>query len=399
MRHLNFFDFTDDLFYSFTNEYLQSLVKINPHDDQDTVGRTHIRAIQQRTLHFLLWLSKKFYFLTSQPLVGVEGQGARVNILLTINKKTGRKELVHRDLITGEPDKNDKGAITEVTISKIQDAIFHLFNSSESKSPSNKTKSRQDLLSAEHKYLYERRMFVIRMMKLTGQRPEELIDIPLDLNTEVEKKLFIRIPTKKQGYPAPLRNFRISLRAALDFNRYIEERRKFCSVLYEQGICLYFPKNILLSANGMEFKKESLTKEFSRICATAQLGNLRTCLSMFRHRFISREMHTLILERFKQSTLTPTKEEIRDDICFITMRKTGHKRVESLYTYFDEEYQLITGSPNYEKVSKNRERLDSASEALTDLKFKNSMDHLSNFDDKIAQIEAIIDQLYQELLC
>jgi hypothetical protein len=207
MRHLNFFDFTDDLFYSFTNEYLQSLVKINPHDDQDTVGRTHIRAIQQRTLHFLLWLSKKFYFLTSQPLVGIEGQGACVNILLTINKKTGRKELVHRDLVTGEPDKNDKGAISEVTISKIQDAIFHLFNSSESKSPSNKTKSRQDLLSAEHKYLYERRMFVIRMMKLTGQRPEELIDIPLDLNTEVEKKLFIRIPTKKTGLPGSSSKF------------------------------------------------------------------------------------------------------------------------------------------------------------------------------------------------
>ncbi|WP_314643923.1 hypothetical protein [Pseudomonas migulae] len=399
VNKIDIFDFTDDHFYRFTqclknNKKRYSAVK------GELIGRNHIRAVQIRCLYFLVWASKKFGNLYDNCLIGTEEQSPSIVIKWKVNRYTGRLDIFHPDLVESEPYKDDKSVITEAAIRDIQNTIYSM-----SLSKQNCLRLSPDLqepcdeFQTICEYLYERRMFTVRMMKLTGLRPEELVDIPLDLNNDVLSTLNICIPTKKQGVPAPIRKFRITLRSALDFNRYLRARSKHVQLLMSCGKLTCQSNSILLTDDGRPLAKQSLTREFARICERADFIDLRTCLSMFRHRFITREIHTLLLLRFeKDPSLKITwTEGLRDDVCFLVIQKTGHKQISSLYDYFHDEYDLLTGRSDRASAMTQRDRLDAAQETLVDMRFKNNLVRDSSVEQRIQNLESEVEFLYKKI--
>jgi hypothetical protein len=399
-HRIEFFDFTDEHLYKFT-EQLKAIEKNNSIVKEEYIGDNHVRAIQQRSLNFLVWISNKYPELSQNLLIGEEGENAKVTIFYKINPFTGKREISHRYIVHPTPDKDDKGVITEGAIQSILNAIFKAHDISQLPQRAlTKLKADKDLFIARNTYLYERRLFCIRLLKLSGLRPEELVDIPINENRSVVSNRNILIPTKKQGYPAPLRKFEVTIRAALDFQRYINQRAFFIEFLTSRSSTYVAPASLLLNEDGDSIKKESLTREFSRLCKSANLLDVRTCLSMFRHRFITREMHLLMLLRFQKNpelreSWTPA---FKEEVCLIVKEKTGHRKAKSLYTYFDEEHRLLRSDPGREDRLDTVERLESAQESLVDLKFRSQLSGDHDAAIKIAEIEADIIKLYRKLL-
>lgn len=399
LKKIGFFELTDNHFFYFTR-YLKQIKKKHAAIKGELIGSNHIRAIQLRCLRFLIWISQDLAFLSVNCLIGTKDKSPNIVIELKRNKYTGQFDVDHPYLVESEPYKDDKAVITEAAIRSIQNAIYEMSLPAHCRLTSSRDiKNSIETTLSPRQYLYERRMFAIRMMKLTGLRPEELVDIPLDLNSDVLSSLYICIPTKKQGVPAPIRKFKISLRAAIDFNRYLAVRNNHLQALNAGGIFTRATKAILLTCDGRALTKQSLTREFSRICAKAKLGNVRTCLSMFRHRFVTREIHTLLLSRFERdpSLKITWTEGLREDVCFLVIQKTGHKKTQSIYEYFHHEYDLLTGQSDRVSIMSQRDRLDAAQEALIDLKFKGTMIAGHNVEQEINKLESDIEFLYEKI--
>lgn len=395
---INFYDFTDDHFDKFS-EKLQSVKKSNSPHSEEFIGGNHVRAIQQRTLHFLLWIAKKHPTLSAYPLIG-ESEECQVIIEYRINPRSGHKEVYHRYLKPLESDKDDKNVITEIMIQKLFNAIF-IAHDVDNLPVRSRTKlvSDPELFIATNSYLYERRLFTIRMMKVSGLRPEELLEIPLNLNEDVQKTHYIAIPTKKQGYPAPIRKFRINTKAALDFQRYLDNREKYMNFLMQRKIVTVKPNHILVGEHGAPIKKTSITKEFSRLCKSAAFGDVRCCLSMFRHRFITREIQGLLLERFDQHPGLKIQwtDALREDICSIVKSKTGHRRTSSLYHYFHEEYRMLTNVEGWDTHLSTLNELSDNQDRVYELKHLARLRHDSSSAALADKIQNDIDTLYKKL--
>lgn len=397
-HEVEFFDFTDEDFYHFSN-HLEKLKKSNSKHSAEYIGGNHVRAVQQRALHFFLWIHKNYSSLSSTPLIG-ESENCQIIIETRASSYNGRKEVWHRYLKPPEPPKDDKNVITEKMIQALFNAIFvaHDIDNLPTRA---KTKQVADpeLFTMRNTFLYERRIFTIKIMKLTGLRPEELIDIPLELNQSVTATRRISLPTKKQGVPAPIRKFDISTRAALDFQRYLDNRRIFIDFLLNKGLITIPSKSILIGDNGKSIKKSSITKEFSRLCVSAGFFDVRCCLSMFRHRFITRGMHLLLLERFTKNPELRTHwtHGLREDVCNILIRQTGHRQAKSLYGYFHEEYRLLISNEHWGEHMNTLNRLSDAQDSAAELK------HLARLQDdaeayaQAEEIDNLVNSLYIKL--
>lgn len=395
---IEFFDFTDDHFYKFSTK-LEAIKKSNSTHSEEFIGGNHVRAIQQRTLHFLLWIATKHPGLSSRPLIG-ESEACQVVIEYRINPRNRHREIYHRYLKPPEPDKDDKNVITEVMIRKLLNSIF-IAHDIENLPVKSRTKfvAAPDLFIATNNYLYERRIFTIRMMKLTGLRPEELLEIPLALNNDVQESRYIAIPTKKQGFPPPIRKFYISMQAALNFSRYLTHRENYLKLLIHRKIISIPPSSILVGERGKPIKKTSITKEFSRLCKSAAFGDVRCCLSMFRHRFITREMHALLLERFELHPELKIQwtDALREDICSIVKSKTGHRQSNSLYHYFHEEYRMITKDDERDAHLHILDELSDNQDLVIELKYLARLRHNRKAANLANRIQNDIDSLYREL--
>lgn len=403
-----FHEMNDGLFYEFTMQ-LKWEKRLGKYGiESKRINNTSIQ-IQSRALDLMEWITRTFPNSIGKGLVGETSQ-ARVIVEWRFNRYSGKRYMWHRHLMESVSDKFDKAPIPENFIEIIRNDIFRKHNIANLPPASKrKLKSSPDLFLSQNTYLYERRMFTVRLMKLIGLRPEELIDIPLDLNENVLSRRSIAVPTKKRGKPAPIRYFPVTLRAALDFDRYLTARRTFLQQLNASGSSPSAGKSpkplerndaLLLANNGRPIQKQSLTKEFDRICVDAGLGAVRTCLSMFRHRFVTREIHYLLDVAFAKDAKLKTHwtEALRDSICAEVLPKTGQASEKSLWHYFHYEYDLMTQTTGYTKSIENRDRLESAQEALLNLKYDSILLSNSPLTDRIRELEDVIDALQGELM-
>ncbi|HEE9764678.1 TPA: site-specific integrase [Pseudomonas putida] len=360
----NFEDFTRTL----TNESTATKtgIKIKRNNNRT-------RKIQHTTLNFLHWLSNNICNLTDFPLVGEENSGANIIIKTKANPKTGTLYLDHPDLVTTVDEEDDKAPIDEHTIQKLQDEIFRRHDWEELPPGSTlKHKHDPELYIATNLYIYQRRMFIIRMMKLMGMRPEELYDLDLKHNSKVSENKEIVAPTKKRGAPPPKRHFKVNAPSARQFDAYLDARKSYLEFLESRGMRCVQPDKILIGAYGSRIKKESITKEFDRICEGAGLTSIRVCLSMFRHRFVTREINIRLELRFAKypELKNGWTAGLRDEVCREVMALTGHARPESLHHYFHSEYTAITSDASYSSMLELKDEIDSSNEAIVTLEHK-----------------------------
>jgi hypothetical protein len=188
----------------------------------------------------------------------------------------------------------------------------------------------------ELEYVRCRRRFTLWMMKRTGLRPAELAEMPLDEDREVLKKKRLVLPTKKLRRKL-FRWFAITLQDATYVARYFVNRQAFLDALAERGIDVSSATTFLLARNGSAIEKGSLEKDFERLSKAAGYHDVQSCLSMFRHRFITYEVIAHLREFTTAAVKTRhlmTDADYRSILKRVAV-KTGHGSVESLWHYID----------------------------------------------------------------
>lgn len=111
-------------------------------------------------------------------------------------------------------------------------------------------------------------------------------------------------------------------------------------------------------------------------------------------------MHLLLLERFTKNPdlRTHWTHGLREDICNIVKRMTGHRQTKSLYEYFHEEYRLLISNEHWGEHMDTLNRLSEAQDTATELK------HLARLKDdpeayaEAEKIDTLVTSLYNRLL-
>ena len=341
----------------------------NPLEKRRSNNQT--REIISLTLRFLEWYQKKYMLPTEPKLIGSIEESPKIIVRENKNTYSSKFYLTHSamppnvstEIITPIPDHIISGIEDQIELR----ADVELLDEKARR----KYTHRPEFLTASVEYVRARRVFTLWMMKRTGLRPEELHELPLNENRDILNRKCIIIPTKKRRKrTAPMRSFRIEGADARKFNRYIQARNTFIVLLKRENSNYQELDQMLLGREGEAIKKESIRKDFDRLVKDAGYADVKTCLSMFRHRFITREV-IIYFKEFMGST-NKTRVMITDaDYRSILKRiatKTGHGSEESLWSYIDLAWDEMGVWGNAEKGIQQFHATDRLREEMVELK-------------------------------
>ncbi|EGR1221276.1 hypothetical protein EBM76_22610 [Vibrio parahaemolyticus] len=328
--------------------------------------------ILQTTLKFLVWYQQRFLNRASTFLIGEKEDCAQITVKIKVNHnrknasrnlkkfknrisilefdRSGSHYLSHRAIpssVSVEP----RTAITEKQIQEIEKIIDQALSNTLKGIPSN-------LQAVTSEYLRSRRMFTVFLMKRTGLRPGELIDIEPEQEVLASKSL--NIPTlKRRKEQAPIRKFPFKMIDSLRFKRYISSRKAFVSALSEYYPNYIDPKTLLLGERGQAISKSSITKDFVRLSSAAGFEDSNLCFKKFRIRFITQQVASHLKLKMQE---TGRSRQSFEDADYTTILKriselTGHKDHESLWFYVELGWEQLGIWTN---IDRNIERLNAA---------------------------------------
>lgn len=340
-KHIQFRDFADANLAELSEELVLQ-IRLNGERQKQN---NQVNAVIDAVISFFIWLRDVGNPRLFKNSIGEAGQAPNITVV-PVKNKFGRIGYQHIAHVPTATDLHHKHAMPKAIISAIEDQVFlesdpgyyqgsakHKFNSGSGRS------------QAFQKYLFERRSFSTWMFQRTGLRPSELCSMPWVNNVDIVKSCILYIPTgKRRTEGLNLRPFKITAEAALEVNHYLVARSEYIQHLAGEGIYSEISDVMLLSESGGGLAVGSLTRDFSRLVKRAGLSEVRTCLSMYRHRFITSEILLHLKEFFgsesptKASLSPPVIKSIEERI----RKKTGHGLGKSIWTYFDSALNFIS---------------------------------------------------------
>lgn len=332
-----------------------------------------VRTILSRVIRFLLWYQKNFMLLLRTPLIGEQNLSPQITIRRIKNDRSRSKNrtieyyYTHSAMPTPE-SREPKRPIATSIIEDIQRSINLLsVLGAQSARFVQRYRSNPSLLTAQLEYMRARRHFMIWMMKHTGLRPSELVEMSFSAHMNILTTLVLKIPTKKRRkIKALIRSFPILLNAASVVHRYMIARMTYCEPLKSAGGEPNPGDAFFLTTDGEPIKKSSLEKDFERLAEHAGYKGVQACLSMFRHRFITYEVIVHLKEFMGNSD--KTRQIMTDnDYQSILKRvaaKTGHGSIESLWHYIDLAWEELEV---WGSIDKAIERLHAADQLYSDM--------------------------------
>jgi site-specific recombinase XerD len=362
-------------------------------------NRNTTRQIINRTLAFLLWLNKTYLRNHEVPLIAEKGSGAQITIRYHRNhhKKKG-----YNDIYVSHPcmpTKDSPETVRPIPLSVIQKLEQHTEDISLIENQSEMTKRRetdQQHFTRKLEYLRARRRFMIWLLRRTGLRPDELASMTETENSNVlQTKLLIIKTAKRRKKVTPKRQFQITTKDALIVKRYLSNRDTWLNHLVATKRLEAKESALFLSENGKAISKESLTRDFARLVEGIGLSDTKTCLSMFRHRFITYEVIaylTEFMDNTNKSKILMTDEDYRGILRKVT-DKTGHGSPESLWQYIDLAWEEMNVWSSAEKKLEQSRAVEQIHSEILDLKSNIRTQTLSN-----KQLLSIVDDKLTELL-
>ncbi|MGM3216461.1 hypothetical protein ACSQ5K_14710 [Pseudomonas sp. PhalM4] len=318
-KNIQFYDFADTNLAELSEE-LTLQFRLNGERQKQN---NHVNAVIDAVISFFIWLRDVGNPRIFKNVIGEAGQAANISVA-PVRSQFGRIGFEHIAHVPQSTDLHDKHAMPQSIISAIEDQIFlesdpeYYTGSAKHKFNSGSEKSR-----AFQKYLFERRSFSTWMFKRTGLRPKELCSMPWAANVDIIKSCILYIPTcKRRSEGLSLRPFKITADAALVVNHYLVSRSEYVQYLKDKSVYSEISDVMLLSEDGGNLLVGSLTRDFSRIVERAGLSEVRACLSMYRHRFITSEILLHLKEFF--GSKSPAKESLSPPV--IKISKSGLER-------------------------------------------------------------------------
>jgi len=334
------------------------------------------QGILPKVVAFLKWLQKEHY--PKLNLIGVDTEKVRYQIKLKVVKKTGKNgkgygqaEVFPTTLPRSTPQL--KAPISSTVINKLWDSIND--TRSEMRLNDRLLKLFDKTEQAEHlDYMYHRRRFQLSMLEATGLRPQELVKIEYEDNIELVENNKIKIPTLKRE-EGRFRIIPIEKGVAIKVLLFMEEhRKKLIERLKNNGLVANENEVddyiFLGSENAKQVQPDAAYQEFRRLNIRAGV-EVKSCQSMFRHRFIT-NMVKIHLCSFMDKNPLKNKYNFNEHDYSTILRKvagfTDHKDPKSLFNYIDLAWEELEVFSYAYEVSNLQSRLNSISISVKDLK-------------------------------
>lgn len=395
-RGIGFADLSDDDFFDLSDRLQQEKSARTP--TERARNNNTIRSIISRAIRFLQWYQKHFVSALGTPLIGEAAASPRIIVKRMRNRaikgQRGEYYFVHRAMPTSE-SREPKRPIAQSVIEDIERCIDEQSTLAAQNSKFvQRYRTSPKLLAAQIDYMNSRRHFVVWLMKRTGLRPAEMVEISAEEHANILHHKRLLIPTKKRRRTvAQKRNFPITLKDATVVQRYLTARLKYCEALQEAGVERNAGDALFVGVDGGPIKKASMERDFARLVAAAGYRDVQACFSMFRHRFITYEVVVHLKEfmvnarKSRQMMTTADYESILKRVS----AKTGHGSVQSLWHYIDLAWEEIDV---WGKVDKSIERLHAADRLHDDiLAFKRDLEALDTSPDTRAALNDVAERL------
>jgi len=303
-----------------------------------------VRAIMQSCFRFLHWYQDTLY-MKPFPLIGDRNSGAAITVMQKVNPHSNRSYFDHRYLPPTNTQ-DPKLPISNTMIEDIEAVVEELYDAESYPEPARRRFGRDYVLfDAYRVYMTARRDFMLMMMERTGLRPSELAAMSLadNLCSTKGQRPYLVLPTlKRRRLNPPPRHFHINNDLALRVRIYMRERNVWLETCQERNPELTDHDAMLLSTepgkHGHSIANTALEKDFEKLCLRAGYKGAQSCLSMFRHRFITLEVRLHLKELGKGKTEL-NKQDYRIVLEKVKER-TGHKSIDSLWHYIDLAYEM-----------------------------------------------------------
>lgn len=292
-----------------------------------------VRAIIASSVEFLLWIQ-------SNVMIGLRllGTGPEFRIRLIerkIHDKWNNKssvQLVYH-LLPPRDTKEPKRAISRDK----RNALWSAVSNMAMKPAAPRWTSGRNFGDMLNSYLKARRELLLELLEATGARPGELARLRVSKNEDCDKFFRLYIVTLKRRRLVE-REIPLQPGVAMRLTVFIKKHRKqLLNTIRLSGAKLATDDCIFLSINGEPTSERVMESEFYRICKTAGLGDYQCCMSMFRHRFITKQV-AIHLQIYAQAE--NKAREMMTNADYRTILKkvatiTGHGSEMSLLHYID----------------------------------------------------------------
>jgi site-specific recombinase XerD len=327
----DFWELTDDDICALVDWLVEEKRKSDP--TRRCRNNNTVRSIVANVVDFLLWLQNDFII---KP--GLIGLGSEFTIILkeekVFNTYLGRSELrtVFHYLPTKEIEEK-KPAIDREKRHRLWLAVSEL----SMKNFVSPRWSAIDDLSDVNTYLKCRRELLLELLEGTGARPGELAALTVSANSDCYEKGELELVTLKRRKPM-IRRIKLQPGVAVKLTVFIQKHRNnLLAMLRRRGSETPHQDRVFMGIGGQPLSPRSLEAEFTRLAIAAGLSSYRTCMSMFRHAFITKQVAFHVEDLFEKNNLSRSMFSTADyrTILKKVAKVTGHKNEMSLFPYID----------------------------------------------------------------
>jgi len=334
-------------------------------------GGRQVNKILRRALVFLKWYQS--IFSVDNPIVGVADSTAKINIedrAFRVKNRTVTY-IWHTSMVPNDVPLDIKPLSRSIYL-ELLDACKNI-----AKSP----------------YVQARTRTLLKMLSDTGARRVEISQVKVtDVIEAVESGHgMLRLFTAKRGdkrqrlVPVPS----VTLNAVLSF---IEVKRKLhISRLLKRKVILQDAGWLFLTDRGQQLNVETITQDVARLRRIAGINEKATA-HMLRHRWITIQ----VLERLKAYIGQKLPMDIATTILTKVASMTGHKQIESLWTYIDLAFEELGIWDTAESVINMRMNAEAAHRELSEIRNQHS-DGKSLTKCELKRVDELLQNLLEHV--
>lgn len=308
-----------------------------------------VRAIIAAVVEFLQWLQEEV--MSGVELIGV-GPEYRIRLVArrTLDSRRNRQitQLLYHQLPPRDT-KEPKRPISREKRNLLWQAVGQLAEAHLVLPPWAKKTWDATILAD---YLKARRELLLELLEATGARPGELSRLSASDNEDCYRTGELVLITLKRRRHVE-RKIKLQPGAAMRLTVFLKKHRAMLlKAIQSTGTERAAKDRVFLGVTGLPISERSMVSEFYRISKSAGLAEYQSCMSMFRHRYITKQV--AIHLGIYLSENNKSKEMMTDGDYRTLLKKvactTGHGSEASLLHYVDLAWEELGITDQIEKA-------------------------------------------------
>lgn len=308
-----------------------------------------VRSIVAAAVDFLLWLQDDM--LKDVKLIGV-GPQYRIRLVERKEFVAHRNRFIVHVLYHRLPPRDTREPKRPISSDKrnaLWQAVGKLAGADLVLPTWAKGSSNADILTS---YLKARRELLLELLESTGARPGELSRLSASGNEDCYKSQELILMTLKRRRHFE-RKIKLQPGVAMRLTIFLRKHRaSLLNAIQASGRKADPSDRVFLGVSGSPMSERTMSSEFSRISNIAGLSESQSCMSMFRHRFITKQVAihlSAYLDEGESAKALMTGGDYRTILKKVATI-TGHGNENSLMHYIDLAWDELGANKKIDKA-------------------------------------------------